>query len=89
MVRDVIFLCASDWEKGKLIHAACPVAPPPTMSAPQRTTRIMLSFGTPVQRDCCALAILVPGEPAAAFAQMLLVRFAMYSGRLTELYASG
>ena len=53
-------------------------------------TRCMIaSFETPVQRDCCALAIFVPGEPAAACAQMLLERLAMCSGRLTELYASG
>ena len=38
------------------------------------------SFGTPVQRDCCARAIFVPGEPAAAFAQMLLVRLAIVLG---------
>ena len=52
-------------------------------------SRMMASFGMPVQRDCCALAIFVPGEPAAAFAQMLLGRLAMCSGRLAELYASG
>ena len=32
---------------------------------------------TPLQADCCALAIFVPGEPAAAFAQMLLERLAI------------
>ena len=38
---------------------------------------MIASFGMPVQRDCCALAIFVPGEPAAAFAQMLLERLAI------------
>ena len=41
------------------------------------TRDIIVSFGTPVQRDCCARAIFVPGEPAAAFAQMLLERLAI------------
>ncbi len=47
------------------------------------------AFGTPVQRDCCARTIFVPGEPAAAAAQILLARFDICSGRLAELYASG
>ena len=39
------------------------------------STRSMIaSFETPFQRDACARAIFVPGEPAAAFAQMLLER---------------
>ena len=35
---------------------------------------MIASFETPFQRDACARAIFVPGEPAAAFAQMLLER---------------
>ena len=33
-----------------------------------------------VQRDCCAWAICVPGEPAAAAAQILLARFDIVLG---------
>ena len=38
---------------------------------------VYLGRHTRKARDCCARAIFVPGEPAAAFAQMLLERLAI------------
>ena len=56
------------------VASEMPSSIPPILSS---TRRMMASFGMPVQRDCCALAIFVPGEPAAAFAQMVLGRLAI------------
>ena len=56
------------------VASEMPSSIPPILSS---TRNIIVSFGMPVQRDCCALAIFVPGEPAAAFAQMLLGRVAI------------
>ena len=76
-------------ERQEVGENICPLAlyPPPRRFL--RAARLGLCDVPPFQRDACARAIFVPGEPAAAFAQMLLGRLAMCSGRLAELYASG